>query len=153
MAMESLKLSATDPEDLVVLSSILQDATVLIGDMGYDDGQFMMVAARFIAADDLKANDAHSSGGSFNEGSSSEGIKGVRKLMGINFAGVSAVKRQGFSPSSRDDVLNILAIRANQTNIEIVFSGKSMVRLECDAIRIYAADLGEGWSTSFAPSH
>lgn len=148
MVKESLKLSATDPEDLVVLSSILQDATVLIGDMGFDDGQFMMVAARFIAADDRKDGDANS-----EDSAPNNSAKGVRKLMGINFDGVSAVKRQGFSPTSRDDVLNILAIRANQTNIEIVFSGKSMVRLECDAIRVYAADLGEGWSTSFAPSH
>ena len=148
MAMESLKLSATDPEDLVVLSSILQDATVLIGDMGFDDGQFMMVAARFIAAEDQ--NNLPNTN---PKAKSHEGIKGVRKLMGINFAGVSKVMRQGFSPDARDDVLNILAIRANQANIEIVFSGKSMVRLECDAIRVYAADLGEGWSTSFAPSH
>lgn len=133
MSSEILKLTVNDAEDLMVLSSLLQDATVLIGDMGYDDNQFMMVAARFIDGGD--------------------GSAGQRRLMGVNIAGVTAIKRKGFSPNDRDNVLNLLAIRANDTNIEVVFSGSAMLRLECKAIRVYAADLGEGWATAFQPSH
>ena len=61
--------------------------------------------------------------------------------------------RKGFSPQDRDKVLNLLAIRANGSNIEVVFSGEAMLRLECKAIKVYAADLGEGWATQFKPGH
>ena len=43
--MTDLKLAVSDIEDLTVLSSLLQDATVLIGDMGYDqDLQQFLIA-------------------------------------------------------------------------------------------------------------
>ncbi len=134
--MTDLKLTVTDIEDLTVLSSLLQDATVLIGDMGYDaeHQQFLMVAARFIPSGESGDADA-------------------RRLIGINFGGITRIMRRGFSPNDRDSVLNLLAIRANNTNIEVVFSGKAMLRLECAAIKVYAADLGEGWATQFKPKH
>lgn len=133
--MAELKLAITDQDDLTILSALLQDATVLIGDMGYDAdmGQFMMVAARYI--DD---------GGE-------DGKK--RCLMGLNFDGISRLRRRGFSPNDRDTVLNLLAIRSNHPNIELVFSGEAILRLECEAIKVYAADLGEGWTTRFSPNH
>ena len=134
--MTDLKLAVSDVEDLTVLSSLLQDATVLIGDMGYDEDlqQFLMVAARFV-------------------GSEQKGEAAARRLIGVNFSGVARILRRGFSPHDRDDVLNLLAIQANGTNIEVVFSGSAMLRLECDAIKVYAADLGEGWATQFKPGH
>ena len=51
---EAIRLQAADEDDLVVLSTLLQDATVLIGDMAHDpeQDQFLMVAARHAAADD-----------------------------------------------------------------------------------------------------
>ena len=138
---DKLKLTAKDNDDLMALSSLLQDATVLIGDMGYDSEtqQFMLVAARFIKnPPDNKDKDKE---------------KGRRRLMGVNISGVMNSKRQGFSPKNSDDVLNLLAIQAKDTNIDLVFSGKAMVRLECSAVNVYAADLDEGWSTSFSPKH
>ncbi len=138
---DNLKLTAKDSDDLMVLSSLLQDATVLIGDMGYDSDlqQFILVAARFIKnPPDNKGKDKG---------------KGRRRLMGVNISGVIDTKRQGFSPKDRDDVLNLLAIQAKDTNIDLVFSGKAMVRLECAAINVHAADLNEGWATSFSPKH
>ena len=133
--MADLKLTVSDLDDLTVLSALLQDATVLIGDMGYDPDakQFMMVAARF---DDQDADDVKK-----------------RRLIGLNFDGVNGLRRRGFSPKDRDRVLNLLAIRSNHPNIELVFSGEAMLRLECDAIKVYAADLGEGWTTGFSPNH
>ena len=138
MDAENLKLTIADDDDLMVLSTLLQDATVLIGDMGYDDGSFMMVAARFISP---------------QGGGDTDNRSGQRRLMGVNFSGLTGIKRKGFSPHDRDDVLNLLAIRANGTTIELVFSGAAMVRLECPSIKVYAADLGEGWVTSFQPKH
>ena len=116
-----------------MLSGLLQDATVLIGDMAHDPerGQFLMVAARFVAGPD----------------------GGRRVLAGVNFDGVGSVSRKGFSHADRDEVLSLLAIRAAGASIELVFSGGATIRLECPEIKVYAADLGEGWPTSFSPSH
>ena len=137
----SLKLVIKDQDDLLVLSSLLQDATVLIGDMGYDAdrGQFMMVAARY-------CHEEQHAGGNDAE-------IGHRRLMGINFDLIKGLKRKGFSPKDSDDVLNLLAIQAEDDHIDMIFAGAAMLRLECDAIRVYAADLGEGWSTGFEPKH
>ena len=130
---KGLKLQVSDEDDLLVLSSLLQDATVLIGDMAHDPehNQFLMVAAR------------HEADGNGNH----------RHLTGINFAGISQVRRKGFFPKDRDDVLNLLAVTPFDAGIEIVFSGEATIRLECPAIRVYAADLGEGWHTAFQPDH
>jgi len=128
------RLIVKDGDDLNVLSSLLQDATVLIGDMGYDaeEDQFLFVAARHLkeASGEMR-----------------------RRLMGVHISGVQRLKRRGFSPKDRDDVLNLLAIRAEGTMLEIIFSGAATVRLECDSINVYAADLGEGWQTHFQPAH
>lgn len=138
-----LKLAIKDQDDLLVLSSLLQDATVLIGDMGYDADirQFMMVAARY----------CHDNQDGTEEGN--DAGRGHRRLMGINFDQIKGLKRKGFSPNDRDDVLNLLAIQAEDHHIDLIFAGAAMLRLECDAIRVYAADLGEGWSTGFEPKH
>ena len=137
----SLKLAIKDQDDLLVLSSLLQDATVLIGDMGYDAdrGQFMMVAARYCHDD--------------QDGGTDVAEMGHRRLIGINFDQIKGLKRKGFSPHDSDDVLNLLAIQAEDDHIDMIFAGAAMLRLECDAIRVYAADLGEGWSTGFEPKH
>ena len=130
---DAIKLKASDKDDLEMLSGLLQDATVLIGDMAHDPdhNQFLMVAARYVA-----------------------GLKGGRRcLTGVNFDDVGAVARRGFSPSDRDEVLNLLAIRPEDGAIELVFSGEAAIRLECQGINVYAADLGEGWPTSFTPGH
>lgn len=129
----ALKLQVTDADDLLVLSSLLQDATVLIGDMAYDyeHSQFLMVVARHEA--DTEQHHRH--------------------LTGVNIDGVTAVRRKGFSPHDREKVLNLLTMNAVEGGIEVVFSGAATIRLECPAIRVYAADLGEGWDTVFTPDH
>ena len=147
--MSALKLTIKDHEDLVVLSSLLQDATVLIGDMGYDatSQQFMMVAARYCH------DTGQDTGIASSQHENLDDAIGHRRLIGINFDQVSSLKRKGFSPKDRDDVLNLLAIQAEGHHIDVIFSGAAMVRLECAAINVYAADLGEGWSTGFQPKH
>ena len=136
---QTVKLRIADKDDLTVLSALLQDATVLIGDMAHDPEkeQFLMVVARYLEND--------------------EGRR--RRLMGINIDGVTRIRRKGFSLKDKEDVLNLLALTSDSnappdnTIIEIVFSGTAIIRLECRQIKVYAADLGEGWQTVFNPHH
>ena len=132
-APDPVKLRAGDNDDLAMLSGLLQDATVLVGDMAHDPElrQFLMVAARYTSGP----------GG------------GRRCLTGVNFSSVDAVVRKGFTPADRDEVLSLLALRTIKGGIELVFSGAATIRLECPEINVYAADLGEGWPTAFSPSH
>jgi hypothetical protein len=127
------KLAAYDLADLTVISALLQDATVLIGDMGYDAAaeQFMLVAARFTTEDDQNR----------------------RRLMGINIDGVKRARRQGIDLGRKEDVLSLLSVTFSGMSIDITFSGDAMLSLETDQIRVFAADLDEGWATGFQPSH
>ena len=127
------KLAAYDLADLTVISALLQDATVLIGDMGYDAAaeQFMLVAARFTTDDNQKR----------------------RRLMGINIEGVKRARRKGIDLGRKEDVLSLLSVTFSGMSIDITFSGDAMLSLETDQIRVFAADLDEGWVTGFQPSH
>ncbi len=129
----AIKLAAYDMRDLTVLSSLLQDATVLIGDMGYDanDQQFLMVAARFLNEDGQNR----------------------RRLMGVNFSDITSVKRHGIDLSRKEDVLSLLSITFSGMSVDLTFSGDAMLKLETDQIKAFAADLDEGWVTHFQPTH
>jgi hypothetical protein len=129
----ALKLAAHDEGDLTVLSSLLQDATVLVGDMGYDadDRQFLMVAARFF----------HDDG------------QNRRRLIGVNFSDIISVKRHGIDLSRKEDVLSLLSITFSGMSVDLTFSGDAMLKLETHQIKAFAADLDEGWVTHFQPTH
>ncbi len=129
----TLKLAVHDIKDLTVLSSLLQDATVLVGDMGYDadDHQFLMVAARFFYEDDQKR----------------------RRLIGVNFSDIASVKRHGIDLSRKEDVLSLLSITFSGMSVDLTFSGDAMLKLETQQIKAFAADLDEGWVTHFEPAH
>ena len=129
----TLKLAVHDIKDLTVLSSLLQDATVLVGDMGYDadDYQFLMVAARFFYEDDQKR----------------------RRLIGVNFSDITSVKRHGIDLSRKEDVLSLLSITFSGMSVDLTFSGDAMLKLETQQIKAFAADLDEGWVTHFEPAH
>lgn len=136
---ERLKLRAEDAEDLAVLSAVLQDALLPIGEMVFlpEEQRFVLVANRFCwecAA-----------------GTGSTGFE--RILTGVTFDAVSAVKVKGFSPNDRDRILEVLAIVAEPGAIRIDFSGDDCIRLEVDRIVCHLEDLGEPWPTPWRPQH
>src|ERR1700744_4301345 len=95
--MAGLKLRAADAEDLAVLSAILQDSLVTIGEMTYlpDENRFVLVANRFKWEPQAGNVPAHSE----------------RVLTGLCIDGVKAVSRRGFSPRDSDRILSLLALR------------------------------------------
>ena len=131
---QSLKLAVHDSDDLTVLSSLLQDATLLVGDMGYDaeDQQFLLVAARFLTMVDGQKR---------------------RRLMGVHFAGITGVHRHAIDLRRSADVLSLLSITFSGMSVDLIFSGGARLKLETRQLKIFAGDLDEGWVTHFTPNH
>ena len=135
----ALKLRAEDADDISVLSAILQDALVSVGEMAWlpDERRFVLVANRFRwepQSDDKRRN--------FE-----------RTLSGLRIDGVSAVQRRGFSPRDADRILVLLAVTAEQGALNLDFAGGSSIRLEIERILCHLDDLGEPWPTRWRPRH
>lgn len=141
--MAGLKLRAADAEDLAVLSAILQDSLVTIGEMAYlpEESRFVLVANRFRWEPEAGPKPG----------------KGERVLTGLCIDGVKAVSRRGFSPREGDRILSLLALHAEgggaPATLILDFAGGSSVRLEVGQILCHLDDLGEPWPTRWRPKH
>jgi hypothetical protein len=137
-----LKLRAEDVEDLVVLSTCLQDALVHVGEMAY-----LPRRRRFVLACNRFKWEAAT-----NEG------QPQRVRCGIHFDGVMAVRNRGFDPGRPDQLLELLALRGEPgedgaATIAIEFAGGAAVRLEVECIDGNLADLGAPWEALARPGH
>jgi hypothetical protein len=143
-AAAGLKLRAEDAEDLAVVSMILQDALVPVGEMVFlpEQKRFVLVANRFVW-------ERLPDGG----GEASQGKRFERTLTGITFDAVDAVKIRGFDRSNPDRILQILAVHATPGVIVFDFSGTDRMRLEVGRILCHLEDLGEPWPTPWRPRH
>jgi len=133
-----LRLKATDPEDLAVISACLQDALVLVGDMAYQDDErrFVMVANRFQW-----------------EAPPDEAGQFARITTGISFEGVTAVNRRKIDLSRGDAILSLLAVQPGPGGLQLAFSDGAAIRLEVAAILCHLEDVGESWPTRWRPHH
>lgn len=137
--MTVLKLSALDIEDLAVISAHMQDAVVLVGDMGYSAKrrQFALVANRF-AWDKAEAAE--------------------RRRTGLHFDRVLAVKTLNIDVAEKDEVLSLLSVSFADTDapageVLLSFSGGATVRLLVECLECQMADLGPAWSAAGVPAH
>ena len=136
---KQLRLKAEDSEDLAVISAVLQDALVAVGDMAFqpEEKRFVLVANRFRHEDDAKA-----------PRESRE-----RVMTGLRIDLVTGVKRQGFNPGETERLLVLLAVSAGEGAIYLDFAGGVSIRLETSGILCHLDDFGEPWPTRFRPSH
>ena len=127
-----LRLKAEDDEDLAIISAVLQDAMVLVGDMVYEaeNKRFVLVANRF-----RRENEAE------------------RTMTGLRIDGVTAVKRRDFDPRDSERLLVLLAVRSVPGAIYLDFAGGASIRLESGGILCHLDDFGEPWPTRFRPRH
>jgi len=141
--MAGLKLRAADAEDLAVISAILQDALVTVGEIAYltAERQFVLIANRFRWEPAQRATRADFE----------------RTLSGLCVDHVKSVQRRGFSPREDDRILVLLAIRPDPeeapTALLLDFAGGSSIRLEVDRIMCHLDDLSEPWPTRWRPKH
>ena len=133
-----LRLKAEDDEDLAVISAVLQDAMVLVGDMTYEpeNRRFVLVANRFC-----------------RETEAERARHGERVMSGLRIDGVTAVKRRDVDPRDADRLLVLLAVRAAPGALYLDFAGGASIRLESASILCHLDDFGEPWPTRFRPRH
>ena len=139
--MEPLRLVALDDEDLAVMSAHLQDAVLRIGDMSYlpQERRFALCARRFDW-----------------EGSLDQGPQ--RRLTGLHFERVLAVRCRGIDRSKPDGVLNLLGMAFEEKNppsgcATLLFSEGGAIQLDLECIEAQMKDLGPVWSAESRPEH
>lgn len=140
------RLKAMSAEDLMVISSTLQDAIIPIGDVGFETGtgQFVFVANRFCweAMRDETTQ-----------------VPALRINAGVTFSNVVAVRQRGIDFRDRGAFLNLLAISClsepdcGEPTIELTFSGEIRIRLETVGLLCHLEDFGEPWPTQWRPQH
>ncbi len=145
-----LKLRCEDEEDVVVLSSLLQDALVPMAELAWLPVErcFVFVASRFIWEECLDVTLPPEEAG----------IECYsRQNFGVTFEGVRAVKSRGIDIDDKNRILELLAITATAESgaatIELVFAGGAGIRVECERIAVHGQDVGEPWPTLHRPRH
>jgi hypothetical protein len=147
---EKLKLRCEDGEDVVVLSSLLQDALVPMAELAWLPAErcFVFVASRFIWSEcidvTLPAGEA--------------GIECYsRQNFGVTIDGVRAIKSRGIDIADKSRILELLAITAKPDRdgaaVELVFAGGAGIRVECERIALHGQDVGDPWPTMRRPRH
>ena len=142
---KSLKLYGQTEDDLTVLSGLMQDAAVRVGDMAYDPAvrRFAMVANRFR----WEQADA-----------GRKRRPGERVRTGLHFNSVESVALKGVDRGKPDAVLDLLAITwqadADGTgNVTLIFAGGASVRVAVECIDAVLNDLSSAWPARARPAH
>ena len=145
---DELRLSAQDAEDLEVISAQMQDAVLKVGDLAYLPGarRFALVANRFRWDAEMKRR------GLFSK------PRHERVRAGLHFENVMTVQARNIAQGKSDGVLNLLAIRFEETDapagvVTLVFSGGGEIRLDVEALEAHLSDLGLMRETPLAPKH
>lgn len=155
-----LKLRARDARDMDVIAALLQDALVPLVDMAYlkRDKRFVMVANRFLwgepGADEAQhAPEPLPTGADASFEDAEEEPPFHRVHVGIAFDKVLKVRSQGFDQKEKDQILNLLTIKAEPKRITLLFSEGATVMLEVSEIACHLEDVGETWPTRWRPGH
>jgi hypothetical protein len=142
--MEQLKLIALDEEDLSVVSSLLQDAVLRVGDMTYVPSQkrFAAVLNRFDWEKAVKGG-----GKDFR-----------RRRAALRFDRVFGAQLKNVKPRAGDRVLSLLAVSFEPLEppsgrVTLTFSGDASIQLQVECIEVELRDLGPAWRTHSKPVH
>ena len=133
----AVKLRARDAEDLAVISAMLQDGLVPIGDVGFLPGgrDFVMAVNRY------------------------RWERGTRERIhaGLRFGAVGGVRYRGIDRKDRSQFLSFLAISyagdAAKGVVEMQFAGGGAIELDVGGLICILADFDEAWPTLWTPKH
>jgi hypothetical protein len=141
--MELLKLVALDRDDLEVVSTHLQDATLSVGDVHWlpSERRLVISLARFDW-----------------EGSLGENPQFQRRRTALRFDRVNAIKCRNVSCKDKQVMLNLLAVEFDESDppggvVTLMFSGGAALRLEVECLECELVDLGPVWMETCCPTH
>ena len=137
-----LRLHALDEEDLAIVSAILQDALIRVGDLAYLPGQrrFALVGARFDWAAEAEG-------------------RLERCRAGLHFEGVQRARLLRVPHDRPETVLALLAVtfepgpEAPAGVVRLVFAGGGAIQLDVECIEAQMRDMGPRWAVKSRPSH
>ncbi len=133
----AVKLRARDAEDLAVISAMLQDGLVPLGDIGFlaEERGFVMAVNRYRW-----------------EGGARERINA-----GLRFDSVRTVRYRGIDRKDRSQFLSFLAVSyagdMAEGAVTMQFAGGGAIQLDVDGLNCILADFDEGWPTLWTPRH
>jgi len=144
---EALKLIAQTPVDLTIISSLMQDTTVLVGDMAWlpSENRFALVGNRY----------RWEKKGWFRR------PRGERVRSALHFSGVNSAQLSAIDLTQKDMVLDLLNIEAHEESQEagggvsilLNFAGGASIRLSAEAVDAVVTDLTGAWEAKVRPDH
>ena len=141
--MELLKLVALDRDDLEVVSTHLQDATLCVGDVHWrpDEKRLVISLARFDW-----------------EGTIGQSPQFQRRRTALRFERVTSIKCRNVNCKDKQATLNLLAVEFDENEppggvVTLIFSGGGAVRLEVECLECELVDLGPVWTATCCPKH
>ncbi len=140
---DALKLTATDADDLAVVSAALQDSVVRVGDLDYT-----AVARRFL----VPAN-------RYRWERARGRRAGERIRSGLQVAGVLKVSSRGIDRTNPDAFAVLLAVELDAHDeppggvIRLTFAGGGEIALDVECVDVVLADVSRPWPTRRRPEH
>lgn len=140
---DTLKLISHTEEDLTVMSGLLQDTTVRVGDIAWmpSEHRFAFVGNRFRWEKKRKF---------FRP-------KGERVRTGFHMNGILAAKLHGIDIKDKDTVLELLDIEVHENGVDyfimLNFAGGPSIRLTAECIDATLSDMGDEWEALERPRH
>ncbi len=141
--MEPVKFVALDRDDLEVVSTHLQDATVRVADVHWRPQEKRLVLAvdRF---DWMGATCPQRE------------LQRCRSV--LRFERVLGCKCRHVDPAGKDGILNLLAVEFDETDppggvVTLTFSGGPALRVEVECLEAELVDVGPTWSETELPAH
>jgi len=142
VATDPIKFVVLDEEDLEIVSTHLQDATVKVADVLWRAKEKRVVVA-------LNRFDW--------EAATQQTPEYRRRRAALRFERVLSCKSRDVDPA-KDDVLNLLAVEFVEEDapagvVTLIFSGGATLRLEVECLEGELADLGPAWTAAKCPDH
>lgn len=136
---DPLKLRAASEEDLVVISSVLQDAITRVGDIHFRPNARTLT----LRLSRYRQEETETPG---------------RVLTGLRFDGVLSLKSKGINQSDPDGYAVLLSITyetvsAPAGRLALIFAGGGEIRADIEALDVTLADISEPRRTDKTPLH